>query len=419
MSATADRRQGSTPAAPTPTQRLGLQAIMRRLESPVAPYYLLLGSTALLVLFGLVMVLSASSVTSYQDSGSSYTVFKNQFEYAVAGVVFAVAASRVPVRIWKVVAVPAFFGAVLLELLVFSPLGMSRLGNTNWIGFGGFTMQPSEAGKVALVLVCAAALARKRKVLGQWKHVAIPVVPILIMLIGPVIGGHDLGTAMVMAAIAGTMLFVAGVRARVFGVLALVGAAGVVFMVLASGNRTGRISSWLHGCTEANTDACYQSVHGLYAMADGGWWGVGLGASREKWSWLPEAHNDFIFAIIGEELGLPGTLVVLALYVALAYACYRLIVTSTDFFVRLVTAGVMTWIMVQATINIGSVVGLLPIIGVPLPLLSSGGSALVTTLFALGILISFARNEPECKKALAARPSAVKRTLATLPIGRR
>jgi cell division protein FtsW len=179
-----------------------------------------------------------------------------------------------------------------------------------------------------------------------------------------------------------------------------------------------RITSWLGNC-ETTDGTCYQSIHGQYALADGGWWGVGLGASKEKWSWLPEAHNDFIFAIIGEELGLPGTLVILVLFTLLGWACYRLVQRSRDQLVRVATAGVMAWILLQAIINIGAVIGLLPVIGIPLPLVSAGGSALVTTLLALGMLLSFARNEPGARAILAARPSVVRRSLAVLPSRRK
>ncbi|TWP35185.1 putative lipid II flippase FtsW [Leekyejoonella antrihumi] len=396
-------------------ERWHLQDVRERLESPIAPYYLLLGSSTMLLLFGLIMVLSASSVTSYVDSGSSFTVFKSQAMFAVLGVIGAMIASRVPVRIWKILALPTFAVAILLELMVFTGLGRTVNGNRNWIGVGGFTFQPSELGKLAVVLVAGMVLAHKRALLGQLRHVLLPLAPLLGLLFGLVLLGHDLGTTMVLLTIAAAMFFVAGVRMRVFAGFGLLAFAGVMAAVVTSGNRTGRIDAWLGTCINANTTGCYQKVHGLYAMADGGWWGVGLGASREKWSWLPEAHNDFIFAIIGEELGLPGTLVVLALYLALGYACYRMIVNSSNMFVRLTTAGIMVWILAQAMINIGSVIGLLPIIGVPLPLVSSGGSALVTTLLALGILIAFARNEPECKAALAARPSLIRRTMAVLP----
>jgi cell division protein FtsW len=185
-------------------------------------------------------------------------------------------------------------------------------------------------------------------------------------------------------------------------------------MILTSPNRLARFDVWLGRDTDPY-GAARQPLHGRYALADGGWWGVGLGASREKWQWLSEPHNDFIYAIIGEELGLPGTLVVLALFAALALVCYRIVLRTDDFFVRLATGGVMAWIVVQAIVNIGAVIGLLPVIGVPLPLVSSGGSSLVTTMMALGMLLSFARNEPGCAEALAARPSVVRRSLAVLP----
>jgi len=260
-------------------------------------------------------------------------------------------------------------------------------------------------------------LTKKRRKLGEFMHAAVPLVfPAGGLLLLLVLGGGDLGTGLVLLAIIGGLLFAAGVPARMFLVAGAGSVALAAAMALTSANRMGRINSWLVGCTDPNK--CFQTIHGQYALADGGWWGVGLGASREKWSWLPEAQNDFIFAIIGEELGLPGTLVIIGLFGMLAFACYRLVLRSDDFFVRVATAGVMVWILGQAMINIGAVIGLLPVIGVPLPLVSSGGSALVTTLFGLGMLLSFARNEPGCREALAARPGVVRRSLAVIPMRR-
>lgn len=409
-----------TAQSPVHAGRFDLRATLRRMESPTAPYYLLLGATIGLTVLGLVMVLSASSVTSYQQSGSSFTVFKSQAMFAGIGVVGAVIAARIPTRVWRMAGWPAFTVAVFAQLLVFTSLGVSVLGNTNWIRIAGFTIQPSEFGKLALILLIAGVLRMKRRLLSQFKHVVIPVVPCALLFMLLVMLGHDLGTTLVIASIVGAMLFVAGVKLRIFGISLALAAAAVTVLVWTSGNRMGRISTWLGGCPDGALQAgCWQPVHGEYALADGGWWGVGLGASREKWGWMAEAHNDFIFAILGEELGLPGTLTVLCLYAAIGYACYRLIATSKDFFVRIATAGVMTWILVQATINIASVLGLLPIIGVPLPLLSAGGSQLVTILVALGMLMSFARNEPECKAALAQRPKLVGRTRAIVATSRR
>jgi cell division protein FtsW len=391
---------------------------LERLESPVTTYYLLLSATAMLVIIGLAMVLSASSVTSYKDTNSSYTIFLNQLQFAVIGVVGAFVANRLPLTVWKRISVPLLAIAIVLQALVFVPgLGVSVNGNRNWIHFAGQQVQPSEFAKFALVLFGASVLTKKRRLLGSLLHVAVPlVVPAGGLLLLLVMAGNDLGTGLVLLAIIGGMLFVAGVPGRMF-LLAGVSAAGLAAaMALTSANRMGRIQDWLGGCTDPNK--CFQTIHGQYALADGGWWGVGLGASREKWSWLPAAHNDFIFAIIGEELGLPGTLVIIALFGLLIFACYRLVLRCDDFFVRIATAGVMVWILSQALINMGGVIGLLPVIGVPLPLVSSGGSALMATLFALGMLLSFARNEPGCREALAARPGVVRRSLAVIPTRR-
>jgi cell division protein FtsW len=384
-------------------------------------YYLLLGATAMLVVIGLVMVLSASSVTSYASTRSSYTIFFNQLEFAVIGVLLALVASRVRLTAWKRWSVPMLLLAIFLQMLVFVPgLGVSVNGNRNWIQVAGRQFQPSEFAKLALILFGATVLAKKRRKLGEFMHVAVPLVfPAGALLLLLVLGGKDLGTGLVLLAIIGGMLFAAGVPARLFLVAGGVAASLAAIMVVTSANRMGRIQTWLAGCTDPNQ--CFQTIHGQYALADGGWWGVGLGASREKWSWLPAAHNDFIFAIIGEELGLPGTLVIIALFAVIGFACYRLVCRTNDFFIRVATAGVMIWILAQATINIGGVIGLLPVVGVPLPLVSSGGSALMATLVGLGMLLSFARNEPGCREALAARPGVVRRSLAVLPLraGRR
>ena len=391
-----------------------------RLDSPVTTYYLLLSATAGLVVIGLVMVLSASSVTSFKQTHSSYTVFLNQLRYAVIGVVGASLAARLPRRTWRRLAAPLLLLAVFLQGLVFSPLGVSVLGNRNWIHFGGIQLQPSELAKIALILFGATVLSKKRRLLGEFRHALIPLVaPAAVVLIGLVLAGHDLGTGMVLLGIVAGLLFAAGVPGRMFALAGGGFAALTLLMVVTSANRMARISHWIGGGCADPHGACWQTIHGQYALADGGWWGVGLGASREKWQWLPEAHNDFIFAIIGEELGLPGTLVVIGIFAVLAYACYRLVLRTDDFFTRVATAGVMVWILGQAIINIGAVIGLLPVIGVPLPLVSSGGSALVTTLFALGMLLSFARTEPGAKEALAARPGVVRRSLAVVPHARR
>ncbi|GAB3597922.1 putative lipid II flippase FtsW [Angustibacter peucedani] len=393
---------------------------VERLDSPVTTYYVLLGATLLLLVIGLVMVLSASSVTSLTRSGSSFTVFRSQLVFAVVGVPLMVVASRVPVRVWKAVGWVALVVALFAQALVFSPLGVTVNGNRNWVGVAGMRLQPSEGMKLALVLWGAAVLARKRSMLDRWTHVAVPVLfPVGVVAIGLVLAGHDLGTALVLLLVLAALLFAAGAPGRMFLVSGGAMAALVAVMVMTSDNRKRRIASWIGGQCQDSLGACYQSIHGKYALADGGWWGVGLGASREKWSWLPEAHNDFIFAIIGEELGLPGALVVLALFLLLGWACLRLVTRSEDMFVRIASAAAMAWLLGQTLINVGAVIGMLPVIGVPLPLVSSGGSALVTSLVVLGMLMSFARAEPGAREALTARTGLLRRSLAVLPGVRR
>ena len=391
-----------------------------RFESPMTTYYLLLGIVSLLVGIGLVMVLSASMIVSLKENDSSFTIFLKQFVFAVAGAIALWWAARRSVGFWKKFSLPALLVSLVLLGLVFSPLGFGFQGNRNWVGLGPVTLQPSEIAKIGLVLSGALVLEAKQPLLGSIKHALIPFGPVAALIVGLVMLGHDLGTAMTICAIVAGMLFAAGVRLRWF-VLGLAGFVGLLAAALnVGGNRMQRIQIWLDPsqCTpnsELYHAICRQPVHGRYALADGGWIGVGLGASREKWGWLSEPYNDFIFAIIGEELGLLGTLAVLGLFAAFALAGLRLVSRSDDFFVRVVTAGICTWVLVQAIINIGAVIGMLPVIGVPLPFVSSGGSSLVTSMLAVGILLSFARSEPGCSEMIAARPSRASALLARIP----
>jgi cell division protein FtsW len=395
------------------------------LDTPLTSYYLVLGATVALVCMGLVMVLSSSSVDAIADNRSAFTEFWRQLIFAAIGVPLMILASRVSIRSYYVGAWPLLFGALLLQCMVFVPgLGRSVKGNTNWISVANFTMQPSEFCKFALVVWAAAVLARKRPLLNQPMHALVPVVPGAVVVLGLVLLGHDLGTSLVVMALIAAMLFIAGAPLRLFGVALIAGGLLVRVMVTSSDNRMGRIATWASGCkdgdptSEAFYGGCLQARHGMWALASGGWWGVGLGGSREKWGLLPEAHNDFIFAVIGEELGLVGTLCVLGLFAVLCYGLFRIVLRTDDLFVKIATAGILTWVLGQAVINIGAVLGLLPVVGLPLPLVSSGGSALVMTMLALGMVIGFARREPGAPEALAARAGLVQRSLAVLPVRR-
>ena len=380
-------------------------------NSVVTSYYLLTGATAILVVLGLVMVLSSSSVESLAADKSPYTEFAKQARFALIGLPMLWVASRLPLRFYKAVGWPLLGGVTFLLVLVIF-FGQSANGNRNWLPIGPIVIQPAEFAKLALALWIGVVLARKQPLLHEWRHAVIPLFPAGVIL-ALVLVGKDLGTALVLILLIAGAMFIAGVPLRVFAIGGLVAAFGIAFLTTTSSNRVGRISCWLSNTCDA-TDAGYQTLHGTWGLATGGWWGLGLGESREKWSYLPEAQNDFIFSIIGEELGLVGTLLVLVLFALLAAAMSRVIRRHPDPFVKITTAAIAFWIIGQALINIAVVIGLAPVIGVPLPLVSAGGSALITSMAALGIVISFARGEPGASQALAARPGVVRRSLAVI-----
>ena len=400
-----------------PAGSLSMTTVGEWLRSPVAPYYLILASATMLAGLGLVMVLSASSVSSYAESGSSYTVFLNQLTYAGIGVLLAVIGSRLPPRWWRRLAWPAILLALALQAAVMTGLGADFQGNRNAIVIANRALQPAEFGKLALVVFGAAVLASRRRVMHKVLKASVPLLPVGGALVALVLAGHDLGTAMILVAILVGLLWSAGLPGRWFLGVGAVATAAVLALALGSANRMQRIQVWLGSICDGgpHVEGCFQKVHAEYALADGGWWGLGLGESREKWGLLPEPHNDFILAIIGEELGLPGSLAVLLLFAVLAYACFRIVSQAEDTFTRLAASGVMIWLLAQAVLNIGSVIGMLPIIGVPLPLVSSGGTALIAALIGVGLLLSLARSLPGAREALGGRTSTLRRTFAAVP----
>ena len=359
-------------------------------------YFLLFGVTLFLVIFGLVMVLSSSTIESYIAEQGFFGRFARQGMFAVIGIPLMLVASRMPAVFWRKWAWPALVIGGGLQLLVFVPgIGIVSGGNRNWIAIGGFTAQPSEFVKIALIVWVAWILSTKQGVLEDWRHVLLPIAPISAAAIGFVLIGGDLGTAAVMILILFGLFYFGGVRFRFLAV----GAAGVAVLAYlfskANSSRTSRIEIWLNGCTADDYSGyCWQPEHANWALAAGGWFGKGLGNSVAKWNWLPAASSDYIFAIIGEELGLIGAIVVLVLFVVLAIAFVRIIRASTDSFARIVTSGVMVWVIGQAFVNIAVVLGVLPVLGVPLPLISAGGTALIANLLGIGIVLSFARTTP-------------------------
>jgi cell division protein FtsW len=392
------------------------------LDRPMASFYLLLSSAGLLLAFGLVMVLSASSVHSFAatQQGSSFTIFNKQLQWAILGLPACWLGLRLPVRAYRVLGYVFLVVAVamLLALLLFpAQIGVEQNGSYRWIALGPYQVQPSEPAKLALALWGADVLVRKRGLLGSFRHLAVPLFPVTLLLLA-MVGFHDLGTASCLLIVVFALLWVVGVRLRTFaaviGPVAMIAAA----LVLTEGYRMRRLTSFLDpfAAYEKTKIDGYQAIQGLYSLSTGGWWGVGLGASRGKWDRLPEAYNDFIFAVIGEELGVIGCVVVIALFCVLAYAGLRIARRVDDPFAQLVAAACTMWLVGQAFINMGAVVGLLPITGIPLPLISAGGSSLVLTMFVIGMLASFARLEPDAVTALHARGRTAWARLSGIPL---
>ena len=364
-----------------------------RLEHPMLHYQILLGATGFLLALGIVMVASASSVFSYQqNNGNSWALATRQLIFAAIGVFLMMAVSKMHVdaiRRWA----PLFMVAVGVLLVAVLLIGTAVHGQKNWIDFGGpFRIQPSEFAKLAIIMWGADILDRKYHLLEQRHHLLMPVLPVSAAVLVLVVLQGDLGTAMVMMPIMASLLYFVGAPRKWFMVMGAVGLAAIAALSIAAPYRMARFTSWLDPYADAQGTG-FQVIHGQQALGSGGWWGVGLGGSREKWGTLPEAHTDFIYAVLGEELGILGTITVLLIFTAIAIVGLRIARNTNEAFIQIASLGIVAWIVTQALVNIGAVLGILPITGVPLPLVSYGGSSLIPTLLAMGILMAFAKHE--------------------------
>lgn len=353
---------------------------------------MLLVTTLGLAIFGCIMVLSASSVTMISQGQSPFSQVSSQIMFLVVGVLAMAGITRIPVGYYhkKSVVYAMLIVALVMQLAVVV-VGVEVNGNRNWLKLGPVQIQPSEFSKLAIIMWLAWVYSRHGDISRSIWRTLFPSIYGVGALVLLIMLGGDMGTAMVYGFIFVGMMWLAGASRSsllkiggAFAVLALVG-------VLSSANRVARIFGIWGSCTNAN---CDQANSGEVALTTGGFLGVGLGQSRQKYNYLAEAHNDYIFAIIGEELGLLGTLAVLLLYVGLVYCAVRIMLRTTDPLVRLATGGIMIWLTSQAIINMGMVSRILPVIGVPLPFVSYGGSSLLSSLFAAGLLLAFARQTP-------------------------
>ncbi len=385
-------------------------------SSPAASYYLLLASTTILLLVGLAVMLSSSSITSIRkENGNAWALFFIQLAALAVGVTAMAVGSRLSVAGWRRLAPWVMYGAIALLLIVMTS-GVTSGGNRNWVKLGPVTVQPSEMAKLGLALYLGIVLGRFRKELVTVKRILVPGGVAAFVVLGLVLAGKDMGTAIILAMLVAAAYWVAGLPIRFFAVGGVAAAAAMTILVFAADSRTKRILIWLSPNCDPTAD-CYQQLHGTWALASGGLWGLGPGMSRAKWGYLPAADNDFIFAILGEEFGLIGTLLVLVAFAMMVIAVSRIVRRHRDPFAQITSAAIGAWIIGQAFMNIAVVLELLPVTGVPLPLVSSGGSSLVASLAAIGALMAFARSEPGAKEAFSARPSVMRRSIAVMARG--
>ena len=379
----------------------------RAKRKPPAPkpvtWFLLLIVVGALVVIGLVMVLSASSVQIQRELGSTWSYFLRQAFATVLGCGALLVSSRVPYQRWRRLVPVMLAASTLLLLVVLVPgIGVRVNGARSWIGAGPFRFQPAEIAKLSLLLFAADLLAKRARRMDDWRMTLAPVLVVvggvvLLMMLQP-----DLGSTMVMASIVLAVLFVSGVPLRWLAGVSVVGGAASLVMALGETYRRNRLLAFLDPSRDPMNTG-YQINQSLMGVASGGLFGVGLGESRSKWGFLPNAHTDFIFAIIGEELGLIGALAVVGLFLGFAVLGVRAAVRAPDRFGTYVAAGITAWILAQAFVNIGGVVGLLPITGLTLPFVSFGGTSVIITMFAVGILLSIAAAGTDAPKPPAKR----------------
>lgn len=403
--------------APSPA-RPNQNTVRGLASSPLADYYLILFCVTILCAIGSLMVLSASAVLAQSAGDSPYYYSIRQLMFLFIGVFGALVISRMRPDVLRRLGWLGWCLSAILLILVISPLGHGYGGNTNWLELGPVRFQPSEFAKLGLVIWAAAIFHAKRARLHEPTQLFVPFIPGAFLLLALVLAGRDLGTGIVIGIVIFALLFFVGAPFRVLVPMGLLGTAGVFLLAFGSGNRMNRIQVFLD--PQSNPDLASQPMAGVYALASGGWWGTGLGAGKQKWGGLKDAaHTDYIFAVIGEELGLFGVLLVIAMFALLARSGLSVALKSDKIFNRMVAAGLTAWFIVQGLINIMVVMHLLPVLGVPLPFVSSGGSALMANLFAVGVLLACARDTPQARRYLAARkPTSKPRMTSVMAVGR-
>ena len=366
-------------------------------QSPL--FYRLAMLIILMLGCGLIMVLSASNVVSIKATGDAFAEFRSQATFAVLGLIIMIFISMRKVALIQWFSILFWAFSLFLQLLVLVPgIGVTVGGNTNWIAIGGSTFQPSELIKLGIILALAAKLSPNIDELWDWRMGAKPLVIYGLLPAGFIFAtSQDLGTTLVIVAFVVLLGYLIGLPATHIGTILGSGVLLFLIFALTNQNRVRRILAFL-GQSDAGTDINWQVEHGTWALASGGIFGTGLGDSKMKWGWIPEVENDFIFSIIGEEVGLLGATIVIIFFFMLARYIRRVSLNSTTTFGAIALTGIMVWLTLQAVINIAVVLGLFPVIGVPLPLFSKGGSSMLAVLMALGVVLAVERDQARPRK---------------------
>lgn len=408
------------PGTAVPTLRGALTGSRRLLRDfsgrPMTSFHLVVGVSAALLVVGLMMVLASSSVAAFESSTHNpFSVFENQTVFAVIGVVGFVVAMRTSVRQIRRWSFPAVAVSTLLLSVVLVPgVGAQYNGARSWIDLGSVSLQPSEPAKLALLLWMAHVLTARRNTLRSPRALLIPVLPTFLMMCVLLMLEPALGTTITLSIVFFAVLFFGGAPWWVFAGVATSAAVAGAYLATSAGYRSARITAFLN--PQAHPELTYQLMQGRQAIGRGGWFGVGLGQSTAKYGWLPNASSDFIFAVIGEELGVVGAALVLVLFAVLAYTGLRIARRNMVPFIKVTASAATLWLVGQAAVNVGYVVGLLPVTGIPLPMISTGGTSLVTTMFVLGLLANIALREPAAAATrLSAEPSRMAAFLGLRP----
>jgi len=359
-------------------------------------YKILVWSTIILSVLGAIMVFSASSIYSLENKGNSFSIIGRQLFFLIISIPLGYYLSQQKLERWKLLARFGFvISAVVLGIVAVPGVGKNVNGNQNWISLGFVDVQPSEVVKFLMILWAAQMLATRENAGRHFTNVLALITPGFVLIILLVMRGRDLGTAAVFAAILAGLLWVSGVSGKIFGGVVAASFSLIAIAIALAPYRARRFFVVFDPFSpDEYKNAGWQPAHSLLGLASGGVFGVGLGASRQKWGNLSEAHTDFIFSVIGEELGLLGTLIVLLLFSSLIYSIFRIAFRAKDPMSRYACAGIGSWIAFQTIMNIGSATSLIPVVGVTLPLVSYGGSSLVATYLALGFVLGAARRDP-------------------------